>query len=293
MILVGCAGYSYADWKGVFYPRGIAAGEMLGFFARHFPFVELNTTFYRMPTAALLASMEAKTPPGFLFFVKAFGGFTHQRDATPEDFGLFREALRPLEEAGKLAGVLAQFPTSFRRNDENRDYLRYLRELWAGLTIAVEFRHREWIEDEATFELLEEEGLAFVCVDEPQFKGLVPPVVRATAEIGYVRFHGRNYQKWWQHAKPEERYDYLYTEAELRDWIPRLLSLARRTETTYVSMNNHRRGQATINGRMLRELLDMVKAEQGKEAATGNEAIPGDEAIPGKETAQAGEPANP
>lgn len=267
MILIGCAGYSYADWKGVFYPPGTAAGEMLSYYARQFPFTELNTTYYRMPTAALLGSMEAKTPPGFLFFIKAYSAFTHKRDATGEDFGLFSEALRPLEEVGKLAGVLAQFPNSFRRNDENRDYLRHLREQWPDLTIAVEFRHREWVEDEATFELLEDEQLTYVCVDEPGFKGLVPPLIRATARIGYVRFHGRNYQKWWQHAKPEERYDYLYNEAELQEWVPRLLTLERRTEKTYVSMNNHRRGQATINGRMLKELLEITNREKEKEAA--------------------------
>lgn len=280
MILVGCAGYSYADWKGVFYPPGTPSAEMLGYYARQFPFTELNTTFYRLPTAALLASMEGKTPPGFLFFVKAFGGFTHRRDAPVEDFVLFREALRPLEEAGKLGGVLAQFPSSFRRGDENRDYLRYLRDRWPDLTLAVEFRHREWVEDEATFELLEDAELAYVCVDEPGFKGLVPPVVRATAGIGYVRFHGRNYRKWWRHDRPEERYDYLYSEAELREWIPRLLTLEGRTAKTYVSMNNHRRGQATVNGRMLRELLEIVERDKERKGEMEG-AVP------------AGEPAKP
>lgn len=285
MILIGCAGYSYADWKGVFYPPKIPAGEMLSYYARHFPFTELNTTFYRMPTASQLASMEAKTPPGFLFFVKAFSTITHQREATEEDFALFRYALRPLEEAGKLAGVLAQFPTSFRLRDENRAYLRYLRDQWPDLTIAVEFRHREWIEDEGTFELLEDENLAYVCVDEPGFKGLVPPVIRATADTGYVRFHGRNYQKWWQHAKPEERYDYLYSEDELSEWVPRLLSLDGRTEKTYVSMNNHRRGQAALNGRMLRELLEIAQ-EKGQLPPTADQDI-------GKEPLEPGEPAEP
>ncbi len=271
MILVGCAGYSYADWKGVFYPRATPSGDMLSFYARHFPFVEINTTFYRMPTTHLLESMESKTPPGFLFFIKAHASFTHKRDATETDFALFRAALQPLIDAGKLAGVLVQFPTSFRLNDENRDHLRYIREQWPDLILATEFRHREWIEDEGTFELLEDEGLAFVCVDEPAFKGLVPPIVRAIADTGYVRFHGRNYQKWWQHDKPEERYDYLYSEAELEDWIPRLHKLETRTEKTYVSMNNHRRGQATVNGRMLLELLELIKPEHGKERVPAGE----------------------
>lgn len=255
MILVGTAGYSYKDWKGVFYPEKLPDKEMLGFYAQHFPFTEVNTTFYRMPNAFMLANMAAKTPPGFRFFIKAFQGLTHQRD--PGLFPEFVAALAPLVSEGRLAGVLAQFPNSFRNRPENREYLGQLREaLGADVPVVAEFRHREWVEDESTFDLLAELDLSFVCVDEPQFKSLVPPLVRATAEPAYVRFHGRNYQKWWHHDHPDERYDYLYTEDELQDWVPRIQTLQNSVSTVYVSMNNHRRGQAVINGRMLRDLLE-------------------------------------
>ncbi len=255
MILVGCSGYSYADWKGVFYPRGTPSGEMLSHYAREFPFTELNTTFYRLPAPQMVAAMERKTPPGFQFSVKAYTRFTHQRDATDEDYLAFLRALEPLRASGKLAVILAQFPGSFRPTDANRDYLRRLRERFGNLEVAVEFRHRDWVTDEKTFRLLEGEGLAYVCVDEPGYRGLVPALVRATARIGYVRFHGRNHDKWWRHERAEERYDYLYPEAELLEWLPRLQDLERGTDATFVAMNNHPRGQATINARMLRELL--------------------------------------
>lgn len=255
LILVGCSGYSYADWKEVFYPRGTSQGEMLAHYARQFPFVELNTTFYRLPSPFMLAAMERKTPPGFKFFVKAYTRFTHERDAAAADYAAFMQALEPLRAAGKLAGVLAQFPNGFKPGDANRDYLRRLRERFPGVELAVEFRHRAWVADENTFRLLQEEGLAFVGVDEPAYGTLVPPIVRATAPIGYVRLHGRNREKWWRHERAEERYDYLYSEAELKEWAGRLADLARQTRVTYVAMNNHPRGQATINARMLQEML--------------------------------------
>lgn len=263
VIRIGTGGYSYREWRGVFYPEGLPQQEWLAYYAREFDFTELNTTFYRLPHPAMLRHMQARTPPGFRFFVKAFRGLTHERDRAHQHVGPFRQAMEALAEAGKLSGVLLQFPNSFRNTDSSRDYLRWLRRELPGLVLAVEFRHREWVEEEATFRLLEEEGLAYVCVDEPQFKGLVPPVVRVTARPAYVRLHGRNYRRWWQHEEPSERYDYLYSEAELRQWLPRLHSLERQAGTVFVSFNNHRGGQAVINGRMLRDLLAAQAAREG------------------------------
>ena len=106
--------------------------------------------------------------------------------------------------------------------------------------------------------------MVFVCVDEPSFKGLVPPIVRATSTTGYVRFHGRNYQKWWHHDKPEERYDYLYSEDELEEWIPRLLRLESHTDKTYVSMNNHRRGHYPFNAQTLKRVASPIRRHAGQ-----------------------------
>ncbi|PZM63858.1 DUF72 domain-containing protein [Paenibacillus dendritiformis] len=254
MLLIGTAGYSYEDWKGVYYPEGLDKKERLSFYAREFPFTEVNSSFYAMPNRFMLYHMREKTPEHFQFVIKAYRGMTHKREDNEQHFHDFKEALKPLIEVGKLGCVLAQFPTSFRNRDENRDYLKEFKELMGDIPVVVEFRHEEWI-DERIFDLLEEEQLGYVCVDEPQFKTLVPPIIRATGPIGYIRFHGRNYKKWWHHKETHERYDYLYSENELADWVPNIRKLAERTEKTFVSMNNHYRAQAVINGRMLREML--------------------------------------
>lgn len=259
MIIVGTAGYSYEDWIGPVYPEGTDKKEMLAFYSREFPFTEVNSSYYRMPNRFMFFHMQEKTPDGFQFVIKAHKSLTHEREGNEKQFNEFIQALAPLLETGKFGCVLAQFPSSFRYRDENRDYLRQFREFLKDLPVVVEFRHQEWI-NEDTFELLEDEDLGFVCVDEPQFKTLVPPTVRSTGHIGYVRFHGRNYQKWWQHKETHERYDYLYSETELREWVPKISKLAEKTEKTFVSMNNHYRGQAVLNGRMLKNLL---KAERG------------------------------
>lgn len=255
MFLIGTAGYSYEDWRGTFYPEDLDKKEYLKYYAQEFKFTEVNSTYYKMPNKFMLYHMQKKTPDDFQFVIKANRGITHKREENEKLFVEFNESLKPLIEAGKLGCVLAQFPTSFRNKDENRDYLRDFKERMRDIPVVIEFRHEEWINDR-TFDLLEEEELGYVCVDEPQFKTLVPPEVRATSKIGYVRFHGRNYKKWWYHEKSYERYDYLYTENELKDWVPHILRLSARTEKTFVSMNNHYRGQAVINGRMLREMIE-------------------------------------
>lgn len=254
MIWVGTAGYHYQDWRGPVYPPEVK--DLLGYYSGIFPFTELNVTFYRLLSPPQVARMAAKVPPEFRFFIKGYQGLTHRREEARESVAPFLESLGPLAQAGQLAGVLLQFPNSFRLRPENREYLGCLREaLGPDLPAVVEFRHREWTAEGATFELLRSLGYGYACVDEPQFKGLVPPLVAATAAPGYVRFHGRNYRKWWAHETPDERYDYLYSEAELVEWVPRILDLHRQTELVYVSMNNHRGGQAVINGRMLAGLL--------------------------------------
>jgi uncharacterized protein YecE (DUF72 family) len=225
------------------------------FMRRNFAFTEVNSTFYAMPNRFMLYHMREKTPDNFQFVIKAYRGMTHKREENEHHFTDFKEALKPLIEAGKLGCVLAQFPTSFRNKDENRDYLKEFKELMGDIPVVIEFRHEEWI-NERIFELLEEEQLGYVCVDEPQFKTLVPPIMKATSRIGYVRFHGRNYKKWWHHKESHERYDYLYTAEELKEWVPQISRLAERTEKTFVSMNNHYRAQAVINGRMLKEMLE-------------------------------------
>ncbi len=144
-IIVGTAGYSYDDWLGHFYPEGTNKRNFLSHYAQHFPLVEVNYTYYRMPEAPTLAAMSRKTSPNFQFIIKANSAMTHQRDASPADFAQFADALQPLQKADKLGCVLAQFPYSFHANPENVDYLRHFRELLSALSVVIEFRNRQWI----------------------------------------------------------------------------------------------------------------------------------------------------
>ena len=261
MILVGTAGFSYADWRESFYPAEIKDRDMLRYYARLFPVVEIDFTYYRLPTSRGMAGMVAKTPEGFEFCVKAFKGMTHEpsevREAggeRDETFRAFREALGPIAESGRLGCVLAQFPWSFRPSPQTRDYLEEFRDRLDGLPVVVEFRNSGWVEDE-TFDFLKVLGLGFCCVDEPSLKGLMPRVARATSPLSYVRFHGRNAAKWWRHDEAWERYNYLYTEEELEEWVPKVRALDAESQKTYVLYNNCHAGHAARNAKMMQTLL--------------------------------------
>ncbi len=255
MIYLGTAGFSYEDWKGAFYPERMEKRYMLEYYSSIFPVVEVNSTWHALPSPRSILSMARRTPAEFLFVVKAYQGITHAYRDNEEDFRRFREVIRPLEDHGKLACVLAQFPWSFRNRPENRDYLRKFRHLLPDLELVVEFRNQDWIVPE-TEELLRELGAGFCCVDEPRLKGLVRPQVWVTSGTGYVRFHGRNYEAWWdRNRQPWERYDYLYSREELEEWVPRLLSIDEEAERTFAIFNNHYRGKAPKNALMLSQLL--------------------------------------
>ncbi|MCL5257227.1 MAG: DUF72 domain-containing protein [Chloroflexi bacterium] len=254
MIRIGTSGYSYEDWKGEFYPAAMKKGEMLAYYSREFNTTELNFTYYAMPNIYTLAAMARKTPPGFLFAVKANQELTHTREADGSVFTTFIKGLSPLLEAGKFGCVLAQFPSSFRKNQESLDYLKLFRDKMMDLPVVVEFRHVGWI-GEDTFDFLRRNKLGFCCVDEPKLPGLIPPVAVATSNVAYVRFHGRNAKKWWEHEEAWQRYDYSYSAEELEEWVPKIGELAKETETTYVFTNNHWQGQAVATARQLKMML--------------------------------------
>lgn len=252
MILIGTSGFSYDDWVGPFYPAGLPQRDQLAFYAREFPTVEINTTYYRVPDPRLVQGWVARTPERFLFSVKAYQGLTHEREAP--DFPGFVAALRPLTEAGKLACILAQFPYSFHPTAENKAYLRRLREGFGDLPLVVEFRNVGWLRSEV-FDLLRSLRLGFCCVDEPRLPGLLPPMAVATGPVAYVRFHGRNAAKWYQHEHAWERYNYSYSADELREWVPKLRQLDAAAGLTLAYFNNHYAGQAVRGARDLGQLL--------------------------------------
>lgn len=270
VILVGTAGFSYADWRGAFYPQGLPQGDMLAYYAGKFPGVELDYTYYRMPVAKTLASMVERTPAGFEFCVKAYKGMTHERPAGEDEtavvFDQFLQALVPLRDAGRLGCVLLQFPWSFKCTSESADYLRRCSDLLAGVPAVVEFRNSDWVRPaalERLVNLLENLGFGFCAVDEPQLKGLMPPVVAAAGDLGYVRFHGRNARKWWKHDTASERYDYLYSAAELADWAEKIKRLAGDVKKTYVFFNNCHAGQAATNATEMQGLLGLTPPRPG------------------------------
>ena len=254
MIKIGTCGFSYPEWKGPFYPEKLPPQQMLAYYARHFSAVEINSTYYHIPPARNMAAMAKRAEGRVEFSVKAHQDMTHFRDRYAEALPRFREAIGPLREAGRLGCVLAQFPFSFKASPENVEFLRRVAGDLTPDPVVVEFRHVSWITED-TFGLLEDLGLAHCAVDEPRLPNLPPPVVRVTASPAYVRFHGRNHEKWWTHAEAWERYDYLYTEAELSEWLPGIRSLAAEAETCFVFFNNHARGQAVANATMLASLL--------------------------------------
>jgi uncharacterized protein YecE (DUF72 family) len=261
MLHIGTSGFSYDDWVGPFYPQGLNKREFLRFYAQEFSTCELNFTYYRIPDARTLEAMAAKTPDLFVFTLKANREMTHEREDTEAATAQFVAALDPLIQAEKLGCILVQFPWGFKNTPQNCDYLKLCRDRLVDprtgkmLPAVVEFRNREWITDEA-FELLRKLNLGFCCVDQPRFRSLIPPIARATGNVAYVRFHGRNAAKWWRHDEAWERYDYSYREEELREWVPKIQKLDSETQDTYVFANNHWQGQAVDTARQMGMLLE-------------------------------------
>lgn len=271
MLRIGTSGYSYADWKGCFYPSTVKQGEMLSFYAAEFDTVEINYTFYRMPSAQSLAAMAREVPHEFKFTLKVNQAITHSGGAVPDNSDLashcqeFCAALAPLQAQGQLGCLLAQFPNSFQCSDRHQDYLKRLREHMGDVPVVVEFRHRSWVQ-ESVFHFLAEHNLGYCCVDSPgelaqehsEFRGLLPAIALATTPIAYVRLHGRNTAKWWQHQHAYERYDYSYTEVELQEWQPKLQALKQQSQQVYVFTNNCYKCQAITAARQMKTLMGLT-----------------------------------
>ena len=254
-VVVGTSGYSFADWIGNFYPVGIRKGDMLREYVKHFAGVEVNSTYYRIPHPVVLRRMEEKTPEGFEFVIKANQEMTHKQSRDKSLYTAFKEAIQPVVDAGKFSGVIAQFPWGFKHTPENRAHLRFLKEQFAEFPLFVEFRNREWVVEEV-FEELRASSIGYCSVDEPRLKGLVPPIARVTTDIGYARLHGRNAKNWWGRGGGD-RYDYLYSEEELREWVQKIKAMSQKARKTFVFFNNCHAGQAARNAKLMKELLSL------------------------------------
>jgi uncharacterized protein YecE (DUF72 family) len=260
-IIVGTSGYSYADWVGPVYPKGTRSGDFLELYSREFSFTELNFSYYALPRAEQLGRMLERTPSGFLIAVKAHQSMTHLRDGTAAESTMrFREALAPMVESNRLAAVLLQFPFSFHYQVDNRRYLDRLCRDLEELPVAVEFRNAGW-QRQSVISAFEERGLTLVSVDEPDLPRLPKPTEDVTAPLAYVRLHGRNAGNWWE-GDSTSRYDYLYSEGELASWVDRIRRIMRKARTLVVAFNNHFRGQAVQNARLLKTLLSRSQQDQ-------------------------------
>lgn len=283
-IRVGPAGWDYPDWRGIVYPNAKKSKtfDELAYLARFFDTIEINSTFYRPgdPKAATSWAKRVTHNPAFKFTAKLWKRFTHERAGawTAEEVKLSRAVFDPLQEAGRLGAVLLQFPWSFKRDDASAEWLRDVLAAFAAYPLVLEVRHASW-NDPDVLARLTEQGVGIVNVDQPLFAQSIAPAALTTAAVAYVRMHGRNYQDWFRKkAGPNQRYDYLYTAAELRPWVDRIEEMAARptTRELYAVTNNHHLGKAPTNAGMIEAMLfhRKVRMPPGLMARYGAELEP-------------------
>lgn len=257
-IRFGPAGWSYADWRGPVYPQPPPPRfQPLAFLAARFDFVEVNTSFYRVPGPKLTQGWIDKTAdfPGFCFWIKLHQTFTHELRLDPALLGEFRDSLRPLEDAGKLAGLLAQFPYSFHNEPASRAYLEELAGRFRPWQLAVEFRHQGWLE-EGVLSYFREQGLVWANIDQPQVsQSLMLTALATSGETAYLRLHGRNAEAWFSGQGRDARYDYSYSASELGRLAEVIVRLREQAKQVFVAGNNHYKGAAVKNLLQLKEIL--------------------------------------
>lgn len=255
-VLVGTAGWSYPDWENVVYPPGKTATR-LRTIAEYLDCIEVDSSFYRPPSPRTTENWVKNLAdrPGFRFLAKAWQRFTHERTQrwTPTELDLFTRGLAPLREADRLDALLFQFPWSFRNDATNRDWLAAIADSFAGWPVAVEVRHDSW-DDPEIFRRL---GMIFCNIDQPQLNHCLPPTGIVTAPTGYYRLHGRNARNWFRGNQDVYggRYDYLYSDAELDELLPKINLVAAQTKKLFVIFNNHKDGKAFANALQLRARL--------------------------------------
>ena len=251
MIRIGPAGWSYVDWKQLVYPQSPGPRfDPLSYLAGFFDTIEINSTFYRPALHTIARSWATRVShnPNFKFTIKLHRKFTHERELVgAEDDDAVRNALDPLVEASRLGALLLQFPWSFKNSAQNRDYLANLLERFTDYPQVIELRHGSWNRP-AIYQSLTRRSIALCNIDQPVFAHSIGPSAITTSPIGYIRLHGRNYENWFKDgAGVAERYDYLYSIEELREWIANIREVSKRARDTYVIANNHFRGQAIVN----------------------------------------------
>lgn len=260
IIRIGPAGWSYKDWEGVVFPQKPGPRfDPLEYLAQFFNTIEINSSFYRPPAPSTTESWAKRVADNknFTFTAKLYRVFTHERGkATASDKKAVRTGLDVLAKEKRFGALLLQFPWSFKNTEEDRLYLKKLIESFKAYPLVLEVRHISWNQPEI-YEWLEEAGVAVCNIDQPLFKKSIKPAALTTANIGYVRLHGRNYQNWFRDRAPrDERYNYLYSLDELDPWITRIQEVAKQVKETYVITNNHFRGQAIVNALEIKSTIE-------------------------------------
>lgn len=248
--LIGPAGWSYKDWEGEVYPVPMRSNfNPLVFLSHNFDFVEVNTSFYRIPSPQLTQAWVKKTEtiPHFSFWIKLYQGFTHERKLSISLARKFTDALKPLEHTSQLNGLLIQYPYSFKLNTGNLNYVNAVTQAFQEYTQAVEFRHKSWNRTEI-FEIFKEKKLVWVNIDQPLISESMPLTSTLThPDISYFRLHGRNYESWFSNEGRNARYDYNYGIGELNSIARKIKELADLAKKIFISGNNHYKGSAIKN----------------------------------------------
>ncbi len=256
-IYIGTSGYDYPEWKGILYPHELPREEFLAFYTEHFNALELNYTYYGMPDEYQMSSMVKRSGGKLHFSVKAHQSLTHKitvsswRDSAHE----FTRALYPLIAKDLLLSVLLQFPQSFHYDLDERRYLDNLvcalgKE--SCLPLVVEFRHNSW-QNERVWDALKARNIGWCVCDLPELRNLpaFKPVV--TSQSSYLRFHGRN-SGTWHGTNARDRYEYLYTQDELEQFVPVVKMLSLDARLVQVYFNNHAKGHAVVNAQKMKIL---------------------------------------
>ena len=285
-VRVGTSGWSYpggrGTWNGLFYPatRSKRAGtdrfDELRFYAEHFNTVEVNTTFYGQPRPEITAGWAERTPADFAFSLKLYQKFTHPKmfreaalktapgsegplldllaEVTQSDVDDFRSGIEPIARAGKLGALLAQFPPSFKSTPATRSYLAQLLRLFGDYPVAVELRHRSWSDDfGGTLQVLNAFQAAWTQIDEPKFRfSIQQNALPNITGFYYMRLHGRNAAQWWRHEKSEDRYNYLYSADELKEFSETAKAAKEIVKKAYLYTNNHFAAKSVVNAVMLK-----------------------------------------
>jgi uncharacterized protein YecE (DUF72 family) len=268
---IGTSGWSYpskaeGSWTGIFYPPGKV--DELSYYAQRFNTVEINSTFYRPPAAGYAWNWAKKTPEYFDFTVKLWQKFTHpgmwakqsgdDSKASQVDVDIFKKGIEPLVKSKKLGCLLVQFPPSFQLNADNQQNLDNILSFFEEYPKAVELRHKSWSDQlTITEKTLREHNASLVYIDEPKFHFSIQQDFKPIGPIFYLRMHGRNAEKWFQHKSAAEKYNYLYSSEELDQFVEGLQQIGSLNKRLYVYMNNHFAAKAVANAIMIRYKLDL------------------------------------